>query len=180
MTVIAWDGKTLSADKQTTAGSMKRKLRKITRLDNGHLIGATGNSTDCKRYMEWYDSVCKKEVGEFVKFPTWQGDSHPHLMVVTPWKGVYMYTGTDEYLDYTENDVFAIGSGAEYALGAMRAGADSVKAIEIASEFDAYCGMGIDSIELEVEVEDTVTVTLTAEEAKKAIRKKSKPKVVAE
>ena len=173
MTVIAWDGKTLSADKQSTAGSLKRKLKKIARLDNGHLVGATGNATDCKRYIEWYDNINKLQEGESVDFPTWQGDTHPHLMVVTPWRGVYMYTGTNEYLDYSENDVFAIGSGAEYAMGAMRAGADSIKAIEIASEFDAYCGMGVDILKLE---EDTVKVTMDPVEARKVIKKKSKVK----
>lgn len=175
MTVVAWDGKTLAADKQSTSNGLKRKLTKIYKLPNGHLVGATGGSLDCKKYVEWYEKVCDTTDDSTVYIPTWSGDNTPWLMVVTPWKGVYMYTGGDAFIDYSENDIFAIGSGAEYALGAMRAGATAEEAVLIASEFDNGCGMGVDTITLDVE-ENTVKVTMTAEEAKKAVKKKSKAK----
>lgn len=177
MTVLAWDGKIFAADKQSTCGNMKRTIKKIRKLDNGHLVGATGTSVDCKNYINWYEKVTEAEEGEYVAFPSWTGNNSPHMMVITQWKGVYLYTGTDTYLDYSENDIFATGSGAEYALGAMRAGSTAEKAVLIANEFDNHCGMGVDTLTLDSE-EDTVKITLTADEAKKVIKKKSKTKVL--
>lgn len=175
MTIVAWDGKTFAADKQSTIGGLKRKLSKIHKLDNGHLVAATGTTVDCIEYVKWYKKVCAATEDERVFFPTWTGNDKPWLMVVTPWKGIYLYTGCDTYIDYSENDIFAVGSGSEYAMGAMRAGATAKEAVLIASEFDTHCGMGVDSIELEVE-EDTVKVTMAADEAKKAVKKKPKVK----
>ena len=172
MTVLVWDGKTFAADKQSTCGQMRRKLTKIRKLDNGHLVGATGTSTDCKRYINWYEKVCEVADGEYVSLPEWS-DGAPHMMVITPWKGIYLYTGTDTYLDYSENNIFATGSGAEYALGAMRAGASAEQAVLIANEFDTHCGMGVDTLILDID-EDTVKVTLTADQAKRAVRKSKK------
>ena len=39
---------------------------------------------------------------------------------------------------------WAIGSGQDFAIGAMEMGADAKKAIEIASKFDIHSGLGID------------------------------------
>jgi len=44
----------------------------------------------------------------------------------------------------------AMGSGATYALGAMYAGADLVKAVEIASKLDIYTGGEIQLIDIPV------------------------------
>ena len=43
-------------------------------------------------------------------------------------------------LSETENDFWAVGSGEEYALGAMAMGASAAQAVEVASQFDVYTG----------------------------------------
>jgi len=45
-------------------------------------------------------------------------------------------------------DVFTIGSGKKYALGAYRAGANAVQAVEIAIQCDSMCGGPIAAVTL--------------------------------
>lgn len=44
---------------------------------------------------------------------------------------------------------WALGSGADYALGALAAGADARRAAEIACAHNVQCGMGIDTLSWE-------------------------------
>ena len=53
MTTIAWDGKTLAADKLASYGELRTTVTKIFRLSDGSLVGgaakfdpATGNGVD--------------------------------------------------------------------------------------------------------------------------------------
>lgn len=45
-----------------------------------------------------------------------------------------------------EGDFFAVGSGGTYALGALEAGADPVRAVEIAAKYDSSTSAPINSI----------------------------------
>jgi hypothetical protein len=44
---------------------------------------------------------------------------------------------------------WAMGSGGDYAFGAMEMGADAVKAVEVATKFDINTGMGVDVLHYE-------------------------------
>jgi ATP-dependent protease HslVU (ClpYQ) peptidase subunit len=41
-------------------------------------------------------------------------------------------------------DKWAIGSGADYAMGAMAVGADAKRAVEVTSDLYCRCGLGVD------------------------------------
>jgi ATP-dependent protease HslVU (ClpYQ) peptidase subunit len=47
------------------------------------------------------------------------------------------------------DEIFACGSGCDFAYGAMAMGADASRAVEVASEFDIYCGRGVDTLAFE-------------------------------
>src|SRR4051812_31749209 len=55
MSIIAWDGETLAADRQATMAEMRRPVRKIWRLKNGELVGITGNEGGGRELAKWYE-----------------------------------------------------------------------------------------------------------------------------
>lgn len=145
MTIIVWDGKTLAADKQTNDGGQKIKCTKIFRW-KGHLIGGSGTAVLNEAMFQWF-----KDGADHASFPdyiTVDSDDDCHMIVITPKGKILNYENNSYPMDYSENKVFAIGCGAPYAYAAMSMGADAKRAVEIAIEHDANCGMGIDTLTL--------------------------------
>jgi ATP-dependent protease HslVU (ClpYQ) peptidase subunit len=65
--------------------------------------------------------------------------------------GIYVYEGI-LYPVKIKNQYYAIGSGAEYAIAAMRMGANPRQAVRVASEFDPGTGGPIDVWKLPDEI----------------------------
>src|SRR5690606_19961363 len=55
MTVIAWDGKTLAADRQADRGGVKQPTQKIFRAGRA-LAGISGDLTLCRELLAWYSA----------------------------------------------------------------------------------------------------------------------------
>lgn len=147
MSVICWDGKTMAADRQCTMGGENPievcKLRKI----NGDIVGATGGGSAAEEMFAWYESGHRKE-----DWPKIQDDKDKasYLFVVTVAGRLIRYEhGPTPYEVFTVPVAF--GSGADAAWGAMLAGADARRAVEIASIVDIYCGCGVDTLVQEKE-----------------------------
>lgn len=146
MTIIVWDGKTLAADKQTTDGGQKIKCTKIFKW-KGHLIGGSGTAVLNEAMFEWF-----KDGADHSSFPDYinlDDDNDCHMLVITPKGKILNYENNPYPMDYTENKVFCIGCGSPYAYAALSMGADAKRAVEVAIENDANCGMGIDTLTLE-------------------------------
>ena len=145
MTIIVWDGQTLAADKQATNGGLKRTTTKIFRVDN-HLVGISGDLDYAQAMIEWMRNGKTPET-----FPKHQEDDNKFVgvMVITPDRKIYKYERTTTPIDYTENAVLCLGSGRDFAYGALAMGADACRAVSIACDFDINCGMGIDKLTLE-------------------------------
>lgn len=125
-TTIAWDGKVLAGDSQVTQGETKSFSPKIVRI-NADIIGCAGTCKDIEKFYQWYGNRSR---------PKPHLSSMDALVVV---KGQCYYY--DEDLERISVCApYAIGSGKEAALGAMKAGASSQKAVEIAREIDLYTG----------------------------------------
>jgi ATP-dependent protease HslVU (ClpYQ) peptidase subunit len=144
MTVIAWDGRTLAADKQTTFGSVKAKTTKITRSKCGALMGAAGPTAACVEMMDWYEGGANPD-----SFPQHQRDVKisAALLVITKGKQIIHYDASP-YPIGIEDKKFAIGDGEKFALAAMHCGKDAVQAVAVASFFSVYCGNGVDYLRL--------------------------------
>lgn len=69
MTVIAWDGTTLAADKRTGLGTFINTTTKIFRLDDNTFCGYTGNQDFGEQMVAWYKAGAKAE-----DFPASQRD----------------------------------------------------------------------------------------------------------
>lgn len=138
MSVIAWDGKTLAADKQLTQGSTRRITTKIWK-HGSVMIAGIGIMTDTLAVKDWLLSGGKPD-----DFPIPSDKDHPAGVYVINKNGsIGCYEGTP-YPIILEDKKFADGSGGAYAAGAMSHGASAREAVEIACRHDIQCGMGID------------------------------------
>jgi hypothetical protein len=129
VTTIAWDGKTLAVDSRMTGGCMVRseEAKKLFALENGSYLAGCGEMQDVLLAVEWLNDGAKKD-----EKPT-LGDEFAALIMDCG----RCYRIEKKLLRWDVCAPFAAaGSGYEVALGAMAAGADAVRAVEIASRFD--------------------------------------------
>lgn len=144
MTVIAWDGKTLSADKQAVSGGYGQTVTKIFKLC-GELYGFAGNAGHAAALVVWFNN------GAIIE--NWPEPSDKedvaNFIVITKDGQIREYEGgACGYYDIVEDRFTAMGSGRDYALAAMYLGQDSRTAVEVACALDINCGKGIDTLTL--------------------------------
>lgn len=150
MTVIAWDGNILAADRQSQAGDCRKPVRKIfshmVNLTERCLLGISGDLTVGLEMLEWFKEGAKPEDFRTEWRNTRDGAC---LFVVRPNKTVWRYESSPYPFQYQElGGVAASGSGDGYALVAMRCGCNAVDAVRHASYVSVSCGMGVDWLDL--------------------------------
>jgi ATP-dependent protease HslVU (ClpYQ) peptidase subunit len=142
MTVIAWDGRTLAADKQSTSYGMRRTTTKIYRVSDG-LIAISGSGCHGHALFAWF-----KGDRDLATWPRQTGEDFGSIVHITK-AGVRVYAGDLPAHGEPIHDKFiAFGAGRDYAMAAMHLGCDARRAVEVACVFDTSCGMGIDTLEL--------------------------------
>lgn len=144
MTVIAWDGQVLAADKRASNQGLVFRVTKIRRI-NRDLVGGSGDLSAVTAMMNWYENGAKLD-----ELPDCQKDKDrwtPLLVIKSPLKEIMRYE-QDGVPFRIEEPFFAIGSGRDLAIGAMAMGASAQKAVEIASQYDTGCGNGIDTLRM--------------------------------
>jgi hypothetical protein len=142
MTVIAWDGKTMSADKQGSSSGFKSTVTKLFHGSDGKTVAGTGDLSRIKELNKW------REDGAIAKdFPEWQRKDDTWVcLVVASGDGVIMYEQSPIPIEI-EDQYFAWGSGREVAIGAMHKGATSKEACEAAIYHQSGCGRGVDTVQ---------------------------------
>lgn len=140
MTVIAYDGKTVAADKQTTNHGWGFKTTKLHRFEN-KVLCFCGDAGLGLALMNWFKSGCKAD-----DFPKMDEDTQATLLVFERGKPVVAYEGTPYPYVTDMTDQFAAGSGRDFALGAMSFGATAIQAVQVANKLSAYCGEGFDAV----------------------------------
>lgn len=142
MTVIAWDGKTLAADKRFTNAGHGSTGRKVFSF-NGKIVACCGDADGAAEMFIWYRDGANPE-----KFPArGRHEKDWTLMVVVDMDGLSYYERTP-YPIHNEDSYWACGSGRDYALAAMYLGKTAREAVEVACHFDNMCGNGIDELKL--------------------------------
>lgn len=141
MTVIAWDGKTLAADKCASFAGRNVTVCKLARLPDGIAAASGDGPTGCA-LLAWAGRG--RDVADYPKAAE---DDSATLMVIQNDGTILLYT-KNPYPMVVEDRQVAIGCGREYALAAMYLGHDAAKGVEVASALDIYCGNGIDTLEL--------------------------------
>ena len=144
MTVIAWDGRSVAADTQCSSGGYLSPIPARKIIKRGEFVyGIAGWSAWFEAWIKWHETgahpacvptsgVDAEQSGNFLVFQAGKAFScsaqMPYLQEV----------GAPD----------AWGSGCDFAIGAMHAGADARQAVEIAIACSPSCGGSIDVIEL--------------------------------
>lgn len=142
MTVIAWDGKTLAADKRATSGGLIRTVTKVRRI--GHLLVAGSGDFDMVvAAFAWVEGGRKPE--EFTSAMR-DKDTSADILVIEEGR-IMKYERTPHPMIF-EDQHFAMGAGRDYAMAAMYLGSDAREAVAVASALESSCGNGIDTLTL--------------------------------
>ena len=150
MTVIAWDGTTLAADRQMTTAGYKQSITKIFRLWDGRLVGAAGAVHVIQAFVEWMRN--KDTVPACIQ-PNRDEKIIASGLEILPDKTIHRYfIGISLTPVIIKDKYIAIGSGCEYAVGAMAAGASAAEAVIITNQHCNTCGMGVDALPLNLEL----------------------------
>lgn len=142
MTIIAWDGKTLAADKAASNCGWQNTVTKIFRVPGG-IVGFSGDSDAAHDLLAWFRAG--RAVAGYPKCQT--GESRASAIFISQ-EGQLMAYDKSPNPNIYEQPFYAMGSGRDYALAAMYLGFDARKAVEVACAMDNDCGRGIDTIEL--------------------------------
>ncbi len=141
MSVIAWDGKIIAADRMCCGNGIALTTTKIVRFNN-EVIAAAGSQDQFAALLYWYKN------GAFLdKWPRFQEeeDNWTQLIVASK-ESVWVY-GRYPYKFTHTDKIQAFGAGRELALGAMSMGANAIEAVRVACKFETSCGRGIDAYE---------------------------------
>ena len=144
MTVIAWDGHTLAADKLACNGWTRGTVTKIWRHGR-ELLGVCGDLPIGLELRDWYAAGAVRP-----DFPAANRDQDKgaSLIVVKPNGEVWKYeSGPIPFR--VEGKFCAFGSGDEAALVAMHCGRTAAEAVGLASMVNTTCGNGIDALTIE-------------------------------
>lgn len=152
MTTVAYDrrSKMIVADTQNTdsTGYIFR-TNKIERLKNGNYFLGSGHCftiNQCRRWAEEdFAETSRPDFGVFLSDTDEYGFSC--LVVSKDGKTVWLVDNEMTPTEIKDNYV-AIGSGAAYAIGAMDAGANVMKAVEIACKRDGSTSKPISVVEI--------------------------------
>lgn len=144
MSTVAWDGKTLAADRQCNNGDLKSPTSKIRRLPDGTLLACTGNLGAGRILMKWYEDGQVQ-----ADYPTanQEKDALFARLIVVKDGSVSQYETFYVPIPLI-HPFFAWGSGRDFAIGAMANGAKATDAILIASQFDINTGLGVESFDV--------------------------------
>ena len=142
MTIIAWDGKTLAADRRVCYNDEIFVTTKIFKNNLG-IFGVAGEGVFCYEVLSWIkkNRVIKNWPKKLNK------EDFAVILFITNKKEILFYADCP-LCDKLEVPFVAIGSGAQYARAAMFLGKTAKEAVEVACMFDPYCGNGIDYLKV--------------------------------
>ena len=145
MTVIAWDGQILAADRLMIKHGTRFTVCKVSRFAGG-LIAVAGSISSGMAMRAW---IC--DGADPKTFPDCQKDKDDWadaLVIRREDCSVWLYERTAYPYEFKDNRI-AIGSGKDCALTAMFLGRNACEAVEIAQQFDSGCGGGVDWLTLD-------------------------------
>lgn len=137
MTTIVANLEAMASDQRLTGGPMF-KAQKIQRI-KGSLYGGCGNYEQVLKMFEWFRNPDMK--------PEWKFEPDFVILQLSP-EGLFWW-GSEMIAMPINQAFFAVGSGGNYALGALEAGADLRSAVQIASKYDESTGHGVQCVKLQ-------------------------------
>lgn len=136
MTTIATDGKSMAGDSQTSNGAVFGYAPKVFKAPDGRIFGACGDTAQCMKFRRWM-----LEGGDAPEFK-----ENFEALILYPDGSVFWF---DEDRELVPAMIpCAIGSGGEFAIGAMEAGASPKQAVEVSIKRDTRTGGEVTEITL--------------------------------
>jgi ATP-dependent protease HslVU (ClpYQ) peptidase subunit len=159
MTTCAYDGKTLAADSMQSNAGMRRWTDKLRRIDrNRYVVTGAGDAFRINLLAKWTEQMLTAnfEIDPTASWPDYPGEKDaPNGLMVEVSTGRCWNLDGSLWLPVSE-PYFAIGSGRDYAMGAMAHGATAIEAVNIAAKHDAHSGgevRWVDVLRVEEEVD---------------------------
>lgn len=139
MTTIAAKFSTLEiAADSMISGDDSFYLASKLRQGKNSIYGACGDWDKCLKAFQLIESSATE----------WESDLDVTILELRN-DGIWVYESTIIPVKL-KNDYWAVGTGANFAISAMRLGLSPEKAIEIAAEFDPFTHQPIESLKLQV------------------------------
>lgn len=139
MTVIAWDGKTLAADKRAECAGHYFTTTKIRRISSGEVLAWCGDSDTGRMMASWYEAGADP-----AKWPECQKDEKSWARLIVASSAGVKYYDRWPAPTMVEDPFAAWGSGRDFALTAMHLGKTAREGVLIAALFESGCGNGVD------------------------------------
>lgn len=146
MSVIIYDAENqvMVADSRAYCGDTHPfgNKMKIHRLSDGSLLGMTSSTPGVpEEFKAWLERGARMD--DFGP-----NDIDLDAIRVTLTGEIYLYSDSYFRCGPLTGDVFTLGSGKRYALGAWRAGADAIHSVQVAIECDTMCGGPVMAVNL--------------------------------
>lgn len=137
MSVVTYRDGVMAADSRAYGGNWQAspgQKTKIHQLEDGTRVGVTSAAVgQPERVVAWLRAGAIPE--------KWgSGDVLSSMLLVKPDGGVYLSRDSLYFAGPIHCEYYAIGSGADFALGAMAMGASAERAVEVACSLDPHCG----------------------------------------
>lgn len=140
MTVIAWDGCTLAADRLADCAGARRSTTKIRRIGDA-MAGGAGDMGRIVAMMAWAEAGCV-----VADFPPGATDDNWAVLLLVRDGIAVTYEHGPHPLKFEDASI-AIGSGRDFAMAAMHLGLDAAGAVAVACALCPSCGGGVDVLE---------------------------------
>lgn len=140
MTTVAYRNGVMAADSQATS-SFKQKCQKIHKVGDS-IFGVCGSLSSAYLFLEWIKHDRRDWVESERAPPSPLTDDDNFDAIELCEEGLFLWDGklTRRPVDI---EFYAIGSGSDFAMGAMAMGADAVQAVKVANTLDPYTGGAI-------------------------------------
>lgn len=146
MTTIVYRNGQMAADTAGTNGGTRSPCvhTKIVKGLDGSLAGGAGRWPSVYAFLNWFEAgEAEDEKPKLIG----NDESSDQVMIVRPSGDIELHDD-DGWFPVRGAIFYAIGTGKEFAYGAMQQGANAVGAVEIAKMFDIYTGGDITSLKL--------------------------------
>lgn len=161
-TIIATSNKILSDGKVTFGDRVDSlEFKKVRKID-GYLVGGAGRLTSVLSFFTWFEQNLQCQAaqeavpGLMIQSSPEKDDEEFIAVVVHPDGKIYVHEGNDPTrARLIEAEYYAVGSGSDYALAALDAGATPEVALDVAKYRDCFSG-GLTFVE---ELDEIVEIT---------------------
>jgi hypothetical protein len=147
MTTIAWDGRTLAADRCSWSGAARRRVCKVFKLKaadgSRFLIAFAGNGSFALAVLAWMRG--ERERPDPLAFLKPDELNNQCALVIDEQRRIWQL-GNELWYSRMRERVYAFGGGQDFAWGALEAGASARHAVEIAMKRSDYAGLGVDVV----------------------------------